>query len=73
MWVEVLRARWNDPFSTLRHKQFELSLVKDFIVDDQLAQGTISKRRRTQQLGTVTVPMPTEKIEECHDRISSTH
>lgn len=64
MWVELVRAKWHDPFSSLRRKQFELSLVKEFLLDGQLSQSTISKRQKTRELGAVTQPMDTERMED---------
>lgn len=60
MWVEVVRARWLDPFSTLRREWFELSQIKDLILADQLICRPL-QRRKTQPLkGIITVTMPTE-------------
>jgi len=66
MWVEVVRAKWRDPFSSLRRKKFELDQIKEFIrYPDQLACESLRKRK-TQPVGIVTQPMPTERMMEHH-------
>lgn len=66
MWVEVVRARWIDPFSRLRREQFELDLVKDFLL--QRIPPALEPDRKTIPLGTPTRPMTTELMESYFEK-----
>lgn len=62
MWIKVVRAKWLDPFSRLRREWFELSIIKDLILSDQLECRPVA-RRKTQPLGAQTITMPTVESE----------
>lgn len=58
-WCHVVRQRWLEPFSTLRREWFELSIIKDLILSNQLGYqpGAPCKAQRLEE---VTITMPTE-------------
>lgn len=64
-WIDVLRAKRRDLFSSLNRERVALDLIKDLIVLDLLTCKPVSRRQNTAQLvGVKTVTMPTERIEE---------